>query len=127
MVLSRLHCNAGHKPRDHGDLADGEMILVAAFILIGGQWPDSPMHQWFENLRSAGKELCCSVADGHPVADEDWRIVNEHYQVRIGDEWVNVPDQALVKEQNRTGHAMEWHSYNDGHPRIRCFMPGTMT
>ena len=94
---------------------------------VEGKYDNSPLKSWFENLRSAGKELCCSVADGHPVADEDWRIVNEHYQVRIGDEWVTVPDQALVKEQNRAGHAMEWHSYNDGHPRIRCFMPGTMT
>ncbi len=42
-------------------------------------------------------------------------------------EWVVVPDGAVITEPNKIGRTMVWKHYIDGHPRVRCFMPGSMT
>jgi hypothetical protein len=51
-----------------------------------------------------------------------------HYRVRIYEQWLVVPDVAVVTEPNRFGPAVVW-PYNDrlGNTRIRCFMPGAGT
>jgi len=50
-----------------------------------------------------------------------------HYDLEQNGEWVDVPDEAVVKGPNRDGRALVWPMYEDGHPRARCFMPGSMT
>jgi len=40
---------------------------------------------------------------------------------------VVVPDGAVITEPNKIGRTMVWKHYIDGHPRVRCFMPGSMT
>jgi len=91
-----------------------------------GRYANSPLKPWFESLQSEfGK--CCTNADGYIVLDPDWESDRGHYRVRIEGEWVAVPDGALVKEPNRAGPAMVWKYYIDGHPRVRCFLPGSMT
>jgi hypothetical protein len=41
-------------------------------------------------------------------------------------EWVDVPDDTVIKQPNLAGRTMVWPHYIDGRPFIRCFMPGTM-
>jgi len=41
-------------------------------------------------------------------------------------EWVAVPDGAVVTQPNRAGRTMVWKHYIDSHPRVSCFMPGTL-
>jgi hypothetical protein len=122
------------------------VILIAASIFVfetwsmaavardlDGRYAQSPLKPWFDQLAS-GKGLCCSVADGYTVDDPDWEVVNGHYRVRIkniaipGDplEWVDVPDDALIKEPNQAGRTMVWPTYGYSGVTIRCFMPGAM-
>jgi len=84
------------------------------------------LHQWFEGLRS-GKGPCCSDADGTAVLDVDWETAGGHYRVRIDGQWVDVPDEAIIKEPNRIGRTMVWPIRTYWGLTIRCFMPGSMT
>jgi hypothetical protein len=84
------------------------------------------LHQWFEGLRS-GKGPCCSDADGSAVSDVDWETNNGHYRVRIDDQWIVVPDEAVITEPNRIGRTMVWPIRGYLGVSVRCFMPGSMT
>jgi hypothetical protein len=87
-----------------------------------GQYSGSPLHEWFENLRSA-RGVCCSDADGVFLEEPNWMVQDGRYRVRLSGIWVSVPDDALVAGPNRVGRAMVW--VYEGYPRaIRCFMPG---
>jgi hypothetical protein len=91
-----------------------------------GRFSGSPLKPWFDGLKS-GKGLCCSVADGRAVADPDWESKDGHYRVRIDGEWVNVPDDAVIKEPNLAGRTMVWPIKGSLGTTIRCFLPGTMS
>ncbi len=106
-------------------------ILVAYFIGTvqardNGAYAHSPLKPWFDSLKS-GKGLCCSFADGFAVSDPDWESRNGHYRVRIDDEWIDVPDDAVITEPNRVGRTMAWPIKGAFGISIRCFMPGSMT
>jgi hypothetical protein len=93
---------------------------------LDGRYANSPLKQWFDNLKS-GRGLCCSMADGQSVADPDWESKDGHYRVRLENNWIDVPDDALINEPNRAGRTMVWPLLVDGKISIRCFMPGSMT
>ena len=92
---------------------------------LDGRYANSPLKQWFDNLKS-GRGLCCSMADGQSVADPDWESKDGHYRVRLENNWIDVPDDALITEPNRVGRTMVWPLRFDGQLLIRCFMPGSM-
>jgi hypothetical protein len=60
------------------------------------------------------------------VSDVDWESLDGHYRVRLENNWIDVPDEALITEPNRAGRTMVWPSRDDGKIFIRCFMPGSM-
>jgi hypothetical protein len=104
---------------------------VAAARDVDGRFANSPLHNWFESLRS-DKGPCCSDADGTALSDVDWETRDGHYRVRIQDQWWDVPDEAVIREPNRAGRTMVWPIYYRAtnpplRVEIRCFMPGTMT
>jgi hypothetical protein len=111
------------------------LFLAIATLLVAGQpahardpegkYAKSPLHGWFEQLASK-KGRCCSDADGMSLSDVDWKSHDGHYRVQIDGEWVDVPDDAVVKEPNRAGRTMVWPTWLDGHPQVRCFIPGIM-
>jgi len=106
-------------------------ILVAAFVGTvqardDGRYSQSPLKPWFDSLKS-GKGLCCSDADGSAVSDPDWESKNGHYRVRIDNQWIDVPDDAVITEKNRVGRTMVWPFKGSLGISIRCFMPGSMT
>ncbi|MGH6674579.1 MAG: hypothetical protein ACRECV_21735 [Xanthobacteraceae bacterium] len=85
---------------------------------------NSPLKAWFDQLAS-GKGLCCSFADGVSVQDVDWDTKDGRYRVRLGGQWIVVPDAAVVTEPNRFGPAVVWpYEDSSGVTQIRCFMPG---
>jgi hypothetical protein len=84
------------------------------------------LNGWYQSLRS-GKGPCCDGSDARRVDDADWESQDGHYRVRIDGEWVDVPRDAVVDGPNRAGRAMVWPYYQDGHPKARCFMPGSMS
>jgi len=93
-----------------------------------GQFANSTpeMRAWFEGLRS-GNGPCCSDADGSAVSDVDWETHDGHYRVRIDDQWVDVPDEAVITEPNRIGRTMVWPIRGYLGLSVRCFLPGSMT
>src|SRR3981189_352959 len=106
---------------------------VIATRLIGavrardyGRYTLSPLKPWFDSLKS-GKGPCCSDADGFAVSDPDWESRNGHYLVRIDNQWIDVPDDAVIPEPNRAGRTMVWPFKGSLGISIRCFMPGSMT
>lgn len=90
---------------------------------------------WFRSQRVPGKGYsCCSEADG-AQAQEDIR--GEHYRVRFTarryadgsfeDEdsgWVDVPDDAVIREPNRHGVPVVWYHWVGLVLKIRCYAPG---
>ncbi|MFZ3358058.1 MAG: hypothetical protein WCA56_11055 [Xanthobacteraceae bacterium] len=89
-----------------------------------GQYSNSPLKAWFDQLAS-GKGLCCSFADGVSVENVDWDTQNGRYRVRIQGQWFVVPDAAVVTEPNKFGPAVVWpYQDADGVTQIRCFLPG---
>ena len=121
------------------------LIVVAAYTIVflnvvsardlDGRWAqqDPAMHDWFNGLAS-GKGMCCSFADGKSIADVDWDTdgvandENSGYRVRLDGVWHDVPNSAMVPDNNRYGPAVVW-PYSDGTGGwlIRCFMPGTLS
>ena len=106
-------------------------VLVAAFAGAveardDGRYSQSPLKPWFDSLKS-GKGPCCSDADGFAVSGPDWESRNGHYLVRIDNEWIEVPDDAVITEPNRVGTTMVWPIKGSLGISIRCFMPGSMT
>jgi hypothetical protein len=83
------------------------------------------LNGWYASLHS-GKGPCCDGSDAKRVDDADWETKDSHYRVRIDGEWVDVPNEAVVEGPNRAGRTMVWPYYMDGHPKARCFMPGSM-
>jgi len=102
------------------------MLATPALGRDDGRYGNSPLKSWFESLESEFGQ-CCTNADGSIVTDPDWESDRGHYRVRIEGEWVTVPEGAVVKQPNRIGRTMVWKHYIDGHPRVRCFMPGSMS
>jgi hypothetical protein len=112
------------------------MRLVMALIisLISGavlahdhNRPD--LTPWFEKLQSKGGAPCCDGKDGMSLDDPDWTVEGTKFRVRLDGRWYDVPDEAVVLDQNRVGHAVVWTYPIDGGRgyAIRCFMPGTLT
>lgn len=90
-----------------------------------GRYAGSPLKSWFDGLKSKNGP-CCSDADGTALSDVDWESREGRYRVRINGAWVDVPDSAVISEPNRAGVTMVWPFYQNGEPRIRCFIPGSM-
>jgi hypothetical protein len=93
---------------------------------LNGRYANSPLKVWFDQL-SSGKGRCCSIADGNSVADPDWESKNGHYRVRLKGEWIDVPDDAVIREPNRAGQTIVWPLDELDGLGIRCFLPGNMS
>lgn len=102
------------------------LCIVASPLLArdNGSFADSPLKPWFDKLAS-GRGLCCSFADGVTIKDVDWDTKDGHYRVYLDNQWIVVPDNAVVTEPNIYKRAVVW-PYQDmnGSTQIRCFMPG---
>lgn len=91
-----------------------------------GRYAGGPNKEWFDSLRS-GKGPCCSDADGTALADVDWKSDQGHYKVRIDGNWIDVPDEAVLREPNKDGRTIVWPLRGIGGVTIRCFIAGSMT
>ncbi len=112
----------------------GRLILAMLALGIGwayahddGRYANSPLKPWFESLHSKGGGPCCANTDGMRLADVDWDTKDGYYRVRIQGQWIDVPEDTVIKEPNRAGRTIVWPYYINGKPYIRCFIPGTMT
>jgi hypothetical protein len=104
-------------------------IAMCALAVHGARAHDHDhpeLNGWYQSLHS-GKGPCCDGSEAKRVDDADWESKDGHYRVRIDGEWVDVPAEAVVDGPNRAGRTMVWPYYLDGHPKARCFMPGSMS
>ena len=102
------------------------LFVGAVQVRDDGSHMQSPLKAWFDSLKS-GKGPCCSVADGLAVSDPDWESKDGHFRVRVENEWIDVPDDAVITEPNLAGRTMVWPVKGSLGISIRCFMPGSMT
>ncbi|OSI80835.1 hypothetical protein [Bradyrhizobium canariense] len=83
-------------------LLGSALLLTPVLAGDDGRYDHSPLKPWFESLQSEfGK--CCTDADGYIVSDADWESTRGRYRVLIDDEWVIVPDGAVITQPNRFG------------------------
>ena len=108
------------------------LVSVPALARYDGS-VDPDVHAWFEQQTShGGKILCCSEADGHVLAEEQWRTRNGQYQVLVDGKWLDVPRDAIVDPgvgPNPLARPIVWYRHLNGfenEPTIDCFCPGTM-
>jgi hypothetical protein len=113
--------------------------LIVLALAISQAYPHDKerpdLDDWFNHLQSR-KGLCCHDHDGTPLHDLDWDMKNGHYRVRldvskeagkIDMQWIEVPEEAIVTEPNKAGHAMVWYYNGYNGLVVRCFMPGSLT
>src|SRR5215470_16826712 len=102
------------------------LLHTASARDVDGRYANSPLHSWFESLHSR-KGPCCSDADGTALSDVDWEARDGHYRVRIEGQWWDVPEEAVIREPNRSGRTMVWPVYyreldNLLRVEVRCFI-----
>lgn len=85
---------------------------------------DPTLAPWFRSLRNPVTDIsCCDTADGHILADHEWRIQGNKYQIRVNGEWQDVPPEAVLDHiGNPTGGAVAFYLPNISTPRIYCFI-----
>lgn len=104
------------------------LLPTVTFAHDDGRFAGSPLKPWFESLGTKAGGLCCALTDG--IVDVTWGTTPDgHYRVHVWGQWVEVPDEAVVKGPNRLGRAIVW-PYIDDVPggtliQIKCFLPGT--
>lgn len=99
--------------------------------------------EWFgKQLIPGTSTRCCSTADG-TFALEDIRYDAKgigHYWTKFhtkshddetgtawGEqetEWIEVPDDRVIREPNRHGSPAVWWYFENGEPKIKCYAPG---
>jgi hypothetical protein len=86
------------------------------------------LNEWFKGLRSNAGSYCCDGMDAVAIEGVDWESKDGHYRVWMGQQWIDVPDGAIVNGPNQDGRTMVWPMYGpNGSIGVRCFMPGEMS
>lgn len=114
-----------------GALLVGALIyaLIASSARADAHDRNRPeLDQWYRSLQS-GKGPCCGGPsdDATSLEGPQWRTRDRSYEVFVEGEWIAVPEGSVVQVPNVDGRALVWLSYSDGHPVVRCFMPGTLS
>jgi hypothetical protein len=106
-----------------------KFLLISSLLLMpvrdDGRYAGSPLKPWFDSLNS-GRGPCCSDADGTALLDVDWESHNGRYRVRLYGNWIDVPDEAVIKSPNLDGRTIVWPIPMPSGLQIRCFIPGVM-
>jgi hypothetical protein len=85
---------------------------------------------WIEALTDQHGIGCCATADGIRPREIAWDVTASSYRVKVGTQWLFVPDEAVIKGPNRLGYAVAWletdWDINSGEKilSVRCFLPG---
>ena len=104
------------------------LLGMTLYTLAHAHLADRPdLNHWAHDLKNGAGRPCCDGSDAEPIIDADWRAgPTGNYQVRIGDEWLDVPPSAVVPGPNKYGRALLWGYRILGGTStfsVRCFMP----
>jgi hypothetical protein len=79
-------------------------------------------NNWLMAQKNQEDGICCNETDTFVLGDNEWRVVNAHYEVLHNGAWMEVPASALTKsKENPTNGALLW-VWNG---KVQCFKPGT--
>ena len=75
---------------------------------------------WYSSLQTPFGMSCCNMRD---CKTTDARIEHEHWRAKVGDQWIDVPDSAVLHRDNLAGEAVicMWNG------SVRCFVPPSET
>ena len=117
-------------------------FLVLALSLFAGvaaanpgylQQSDRAFAAWIDDLHNPATGLSCDKFDPHVLGRADWRYDGDHYQIRIADQWRDVPAPAVIDRiDNPTGSAVAFYvgaADHDGSvaPFVYCFVRPAQT
>lgn len=109
------------------------LVVTPGLARDNGQYGqvDPEIRQWFRSQKSPKTgAICCNEADG-VYAEEQIRA--NHYWTRFPEsngEWMQVPDEVVIKDPNRNGAPVVWWYYEmspvNGKRllKIRCYAVG---
>ena len=101
------------------------VLLVTALSAAFAHDHEHPeLDEWYMSLHAKGGAWCCDGKDA--VTVDEWTTKDGHYSARVEGEWIEIPDDAVVEGPNRAIQAKVWPKHIDGHPQVRCFIPGAM-
>ncbi len=100
----------------------GGPLIVPAIARDDGRYAQSPLKDWMRGLKDKLGMSCCDEADGEEV--EGWAFGPDGYRVKVKGQWLDVPPSALLTIPNLLGFARAWLYWENGKPKIRCFIPG---
>lgn len=127
-----MAARGSHTPEVAGSIpASATMVCVVALSILAvtasaHDAARSELSDWYTSLKAVNGAPCCDGMEATHLSDVEWRSNGGHYEVRLKDMWINVPDGAVVRGPNLAGTALVWPFYRDGFPVVRCFMPGAM-
>lgn len=106
-----------------------QKTVAVLFIIFGSSLAWSQDGGWVDQLRSQVGNVCCFNYDGIRLDERDWNFSEKGFKVKNQDDglWYEVPDQSLVKMQNKDGIARVWWSKATGDNgqstfSVRCFL-----
>lgn len=109
----------------------GLLVLMLALLDAALAHEDGadPNAAWYRGLK-VGDMDCCDMQDCHPTEawNPDTRDPDFPYTVKIGDDWIRVEKDKVLKTSNPTGMAVECHHSQMGFdtPWVRCFIPPSL-
>lgn len=106
------------------------LVLLLVTPAFAHDHENVQLNEWYKTLKNNAKFPCCDGSDAYSVLDPDWERTSDEnfpFKVKLQEEWVLVPQWAVVSENNRAGVAKVWPIFVNGKPDVRCFMPGSET
>ena len=94
---------------------------------------DPALTAWIGDLQNPATGVACDNFDPHLLGNADWRYDAGHYQIRIADQWRDVPAPAVIDRiDNPTGNAVAFYvgaADHDGSvaPLVYCFVRPAQT
>lgn len=94
--------------------------------------PISPEYKAWINALTDEFGICCGGRAGALRAQAvDWNSAASFYRVKVGGQWLFVPDEAVLEHRNPLGDAVVWVEHEGDifsgelTPLVRCFLPGS--
>lgn len=102
-------------------------MTALAFLLwlAAGDYPPSPLSDWYKSLRQPGTGIsCCDISDCRPV---EARTSGEGWEFDASGRWVAVPSTKVIQNKpNPTGRAVACYVGAGDTVVLFCFVPPSM-